>query len=134
MQDEFNLEETVKVYIKLRDAVDELREKQKQEMEELEAKKEIVSNALLEFCNSQNLDSVKTKEGTLSRRVSTRFWTTDWEAMSRVIIEHNAVQLLERRIHQGNMKQFLEEYPEAFPAGLQSDNKYTIQVRRPTDK
>ena len=134
MQDDFNLEETVKVYIKLRDAVDDLRERQKQEMEELESQKEVLANALLDFCNSQNLDSVKTKEGTLSRRVSTRYWTSDWEEMSRIIIEHNAVHLLERRIHQGNMQQFLEEYPEAFPPGLQADSKYTVQVRRPTNK
>jgi len=134
MQDDFNLEETVKIYIKLRDAVEELKERQKEELAELEAKKEVVSEALLEFCNSQNLDSVKTKEGTLSRRVSTRYWTSDWESMNQVIIEHDALYLLERRIHQGNMKQFLEQNPEAFPPGLQTDSKYTVQVRRPSDK
>jgi len=134
MQDDFNLEETVKVYIKLRDAVDSMKERHKEELKELESQKEVVSNVLLDFCNSQNLDSVKTKEGTLSRRVNTRYWTSDWEAMDRVILEHDAVYLLERRIHQGNMKQFLEENPEAFPPGLQTNSEYTVQVRRPTSK
>lgn len=134
MQDDFNLENTVKVYLKIRDAIDALKEKQKADLEELEAQYEVVSNTLLEFCNSQNLDSIKTKAGTISRRVSSRYWTSDWDSLSRVILEHDAVYLLERRIHNSNMKQFLEENPEAFPPGLQADSKYTVQVRKPSNK
>jgi hypothetical protein len=44
--------------------------------------------------------------------------------------ENNAMELLERRIHQSNMKQFLEENPETHPAGLQRDREYQITIRR----
>lgn len=134
MQDEFNLEQTVEVYLKIRNAIEELKERQKEELATLEAQYEVVSNTLLDFCNAQNLDSVKTKVGTVSRRVSSRYWTSDWDSLNRVILEHDAVYLLEKRIHNGNMKQFLEENPEAFPPGLQSDSKYTVQVRKPNSK
>lgn len=134
MQDEFNLEQTVEVYLKIRNAIEELKERQKEELATLEAQYEVVSNTLLDFCNAQNLDSVKTKVGTVSRRVSSRYWTSDWDSLNRVIAEHNAFDLLEKRIHQGNMKQFIEENPEAFPPGLQSDSKYTVQVRKPNSK
>jgi hypothetical protein len=63
-----------------------------------------------------------------------RYWTSDWETMYRFIKENDVPQLLEQRIHNGNMKQFLQENPEAFPAGLQCDRKYVIQVRKPTNK
>jgi hypothetical protein len=53
--------------------------------------------------------------------------------MYQFINDNAAPFLLEQRIHNGNMKQFLQENPEAYPAGLQADNKYTIQVRRPTN-
>ena len=59
-----------------------------------------------------------------------RFWTSDWEAMSKFIVENEAVDLLEKRISQGNMRQFLEENPEQHPPGLNADNEYTITVRR----
>jgi hypothetical protein len=134
MNDDFNLEETVDVYLKIRDAIEELKERQKQELTNLEEQYEVVANTLLEFCNSQNLDSVKTKAGTISRRVTSRYWTSDWDSLNRVIIENDAVYLLEKRIHNGNMKQFLEENPEAFPPGLQADSKYTVQVRKPNSK
>jgi hypothetical protein len=76
----------------------------------------------------------QTPAGTLSRRVSERFWTTDWGAMNECIIKHEAPFLLEHRIHNGNMRTFLEENPEAYPAGLQLDRKYVIVVRRPSAK
>ena len=37
-------------------------------------------------------------------------------------------------IHNGNMKQFLEENPDMLPIGLQADRKFVIQVRKPTSK
>jgi len=39
-------------------------------------------------------------------------------------------ELLERRIHQTNIKQFLEENPDLLPAGLNVDSAYSITVRR----
>jgi hypothetical protein len=70
----------------------------------------------------------------VSRRVQTRYWTTDWERMYQFIAEHDAPFVLEKRIHNGNMKQFMEENPDVLPIGLQIDNKYVIQVRKPTEK
>jgi hypothetical protein len=134
MQDDFNLEETVKVYLKIRTAIEDLRERQEEELKVLQDQFEVVGNTLLDFCNSQNLDSVKTPVGTISRRISSKYWTSDWDSLHRVIKEHDAFDLLEKRIHQGNMRQFIEENPEAFPPGLQSDSKYTVQVRKPNSK
>jgi len=134
MNDDFNLEETVKVYLKIRDAIEEMEERHKAEQKELKAQFEVVGNHLLDFCNSQNLESFRTKVGTISRRVTSRYWTSDWASMYRTIKEHDVPHLLEQRIHQGNMKQFLKDNPEAFPPGLQSDSKYTVQVRKPNSK
>jgi hypothetical protein len=50
--------------------------------------------------------------------------------MGKFILEHQVPDLLEKRIHQGNMKQFLEENPELLPPGLNSDSEYTVTVRR----
>jgi len=33
-------------------------------------------------------------------------------------------------VHDTNMKQFLEEHPDEYPAGLNVENRYTIVVRR----
>lgn len=134
MSEQQPIADLVAVYRKLRGAIAEEEELHEAKVKDLKEQLEIVSAELLNFCNEQNLDSVKTPAGTISRRVQTRYWTTDWEQMSNFIVEHNAVHLLEKRINNTNMKQFLAENPDTLPIGLQVDNKYVIQVRKPSEK
>lgn len=128
------LDEVVSVYLKIRNAIKAKEEEHEAEIAELKAQFDIVSGKLLDLCNEQNLDSIKTPVGTVSRRVSSRYWTTDWDSMYQFIKTHDAPFLLEQRLHNGNMKQFLEENPDDYPIGLQADRKFTIQVRKPTAK
>ena len=130
----FDLNQMVSVYLKLRDAIEEKEEQHKQELQELKDQFDTVASELLNHCNSQNIDSIKTPVGTISRRISTRFWTSDWDSMYQFIKEHDAPFLLEQRIHGSNMREFLSENPDAFPVGMQAERKYTVQVRKPTKK
>jgi hypothetical protein len=52
--------------------------------------------------------------------------------MYSFIREHDALELMEQRLHQTNMKQFLTEHPELLPDGLNVDSRYAITVRRAT--
>lgn len=131
---EKTIEEMVGIYIKMRTRIEETEERHKSELEKLKEEYDIVSQHLLGICNEQNLDSIKTPAGTVSRRVSSRYWTSDWAHMHQFILDHQAPFLLEQRIHNGNMKQFLEENPDMLPIGLQADRKFVIQVRKPTSK
>lgn len=124
----------VGIYRKIRDAIHEKEEAHKAELADLRAQQELVSNALLALCNEQNLDSIRTSAGTVTRTTATRYWTSDWESMHKFIQEHEALHLLEQRIHNGNMRQFLEDNPDDLPVGLNADTKYVIRVRKPTSK
>lgn len=124
----------VSVYRKIRAAMDEKEAAHKEEMAELKAHIDLVSAKILEICNTQNLDSLRTPSGTVTRRTVTRYWTNDWESMYRFIKEQDAPHLLEQRIHNGNMRQYIEENPDALPMGLNADTKYAITVRKPTNK
>jgi hypothetical protein len=124
----------VSIYRKIRTAIDEKEAAHKEAVGELKGQLDIVSARILEICNEQNLDSLRTPEGTVTRRTVTRYWTNDWEAMYRFIKEQDVPFLLEQRIHNGNMRQFLEENPDTLPMGLNADTKYAITVRKPTNK
>ena len=131
---EVDLNKLVSVYLKLRDAIQEKEDQHKQELQELQSEFDVVSGVLLSHCTTQNIDSIKTPVGTISRRISTRYWTSDWDSMYQFIKEHDAPFLLEQRIHGSNMREFLENNPDAFPVGMQAERKYTVQVRKPTKK
>ena len=128
------IEEMVGIYIKIRNRIEETEERHKSELEKIKEEYDIVTQHLLGICNEQNLDSIKTPAGTVSRTITSRYWASDWDQMYSFIKEHDAPQLLERRIHNGNMKQFLEENPDMLPIGLQAESRYTIRVRKPTAK
>lgn len=124
----------VAVYRKIRGVIDDKEAEHKAEITELKEQLDMISAKLLEICNDQNLDSLRTPQGTVTRRTVTRYWTNDWEAMYRFIKEQDAPYLLEQRIHNGNMREFLDDNPEVLPIGLNADTKYAITVRKPTNK
>lgn len=124
----------VSIYRKIRAVIDEKEAAHKETIAELKTQLDDVGAALLDICNSQNVDSLRTPAGTVTRRAVTRYWTSDWASMYSFIKEHDAPFLLQQRIHDGNMKQFIEENPDALPVGLNADTKYAITVRKPTNK
>jgi hypothetical protein len=131
---DLSLEELVGIYLKIRNAIEAKEEQHKAELQELKDQFEVIGNKLLEICNEEGVDSLRTSAGTVSRRVSSRYWTSDWDSMYRFMQENDAPFLLEQRIHSSNMRQFLEDNPDKFPAGLQNERKYAVQVRKPTAK
>ena len=118
------------IYLKIRDARLELKAKYDEEDKKLEEQMDLIEAKLLDICKDNDANSIKTEAGTVMRRVATRYWTNDWDSMYNFVKENDAYGLLERRVHQGNMKQFLEENPDKFPPGMLLDSEYKITVRR----
>lgn len=120
----------VKVYVKMRDAKEAIAREYDTKIAELQEQMDIVEQELLTICKDTGQDGGKTPYGSFSRTVKTRYWTSDWDNMYAFIRTHDAPELLERRIHQGNFKEFMIDHPEVMPIGLNSDSKYSITVRR----
>jgi hypothetical protein len=129
-EENMSAEELAKIYIKIRTAKEEAADRHKQEIAEFNAQLETISAEMLEICKELDVSSMRTNEGTIIRKVHTRYATNDWDSLYQFIKEHDAYGLLEQRLHQTNTKQFLEENPDLLPPGLWSDSKYTIVVKR----
>ncbi len=127
---ETSADKLVSGYLKIRTAIQD----KDQEIKNLKEQQDKVSDELLKLCESQEADGLKTPSGTVSRRVISSYWTSDWERMYAFIKENDAPHLLEKRIHNGNMKEFLADNPDVTPEGLQAKNRYAISVRKPTKK
>jgi hypothetical protein len=127
---DFPADELAKLYLKIRDAREELTKDYEDKYRELNEQLEVISEEMLELCKENGADSIRTPVGTIIRSVATRYWTNDWDSMYNFIKENDAHALLERRIHQSNMKQFVDENPDKFPPGMLVDSKYKIIVRR----
>ena len=119
-----------KIYLKIRDKRAELKAQFEQEDAKLESQLNAVKTALLEYCKTQGVDSVRTPAGLFYRGIRTRYWTNDWDSMNRFILEHGIPEFYEKRLNQTSVKQFLEENPDVLPPGLNVDSEYVITVRK----
>lgn len=127
---EVTADRLVATYVKIRDKRAELAREYEKQDKQLEDQLELVAHKLLDLCRETGVESMRTSAGTVSRSVSTRFWTSDWASMHEFIREHDALNLLEQRIHQRNLKAFMEANPGEVPKGLNSDSKYSVRVTR----
>lgn len=98
------------------------------EIADLEEQREEIRLAIKDQMKALGLTSVKTPSGTVSLMKSTRYNTQDWDAFKAFVLEHQMVDLLEKRIAQSNMAQFLEENPGVVPPGLNSVTGFDIRV------
>lgn len=125
-----DLDQLTAIYLKIRDKRSELKREFENQDKDLEEQQKMLAEQMLESCKELGADSIKTPHGTIIRSVKSKYWTGDWDSMYTFIKEHDAFGLLEKRLHQTNMKDFLNEHPDTMPMGLNVENEYTIVVRR----
>jgi len=126
MSEEVSVDKLTKIYTKIRDKRRELQEQDDKLKEQLDA----VAAKLLEICNSQGLSTMRTEYGTVSRRITKNYWTNDWGSFMEFVKEHDALSLLQHRINNSNMAQFLESNPDLHPPGLNVDANQTIVITK----
>jgi hypothetical protein len=124
------IDNMVRAYIRIRDRRAENKKLFEEQDSDLESQMQLISDEMLNLCKKINADSIKTKYGTIMRSVKSRYWTNDWDSMYDFIEETGAFGLLEKRLHQTNMKDFLAENPDLLPKGLNVESEYTVLVRR----
>ena len=130
MEDQVPVDKLVRIYMKMRTAIQDL----DAQIEAIKEQQQAVKNEIKDRMRDTGVKSLRTDHGTVSLMEKTRFYTTDWDSFKKFMVEQDALDLLEKRISQSNMKLFLEENPGAVPPGLNSDTEFDISVRKPSTK
>lgn len=128
------LDKLTRVYMKMRAKIQEIEAEYEAKIDALKEQQKEVKNAIKDLMLAQGSKSVRTDYGTVLLTEKTRFYTQDWDSFKTFVVEQDAVDLLERRIHQSNMAKFLEENPSLLPPGLNSDTEFDVSVRKPSTK
>ncbi|MEI6478489.1 MAG: hypothetical protein WCO52_05895 [bacterium] len=128
---EVNMEELVSAYLAVRTE----REKLTMEFESADAvlKSDLleIETLMLATCNSMNANSINTVHGTVIRKINERFICSDWDNFRKFVLEHDAVDLFEKRIHQGNFREFMADHAEdGLPPGVNVMREVGITVRK----
>ena len=126
------MDKLAKVYRRMQSRIQELTTQYESEIEDIKRQQDVVKIALKDQMLKLGVSSVRTDQGTVVLSTKTRYNTQDWDSFKEFIKEHDALDLLEKRIAQTNMATFLSENPSLVPAGLNSMTEYAISVRKPT--
>jgi hypothetical protein len=121
---ELTADRLAKIYVKIREKRRELSKQDDALKEQLDA----VASQLLEICKEQGATTIRTEHGTVSRRTTKNFWTSDWESFYKFIKDNDAFSLMFQRINNTNMAQYLEENPDVHPPGLNADVTQSIVI------
>jgi hypothetical protein len=128
-----NTDDLVEAYIGLRAQREKLLHEYEAADKLLKTEQVQLEQALLEICNQVNADSIKTNRGTVMRKLNERFFCDDWDNFYQFVLNNEAVQLLERRIHQGNFKEFMRDHVgDGLPPGVNVMREYGVSVRKAT--
>jgi hypothetical protein len=131
MTTEIPMDRLAKVYIKIRTRIAELTRDYESQVEALKAQQTQVADNMKDQLREVGALSAKTEFGTVSLVTSTRYFAQDWDAMKTFIMEHDAIDLLEKRVAQGNMKKFLDANPGVVPPGLNTVSEIEVRVTKP---
>jgi hypothetical protein len=130
-----NLETLVEAYLAIRSEREVLLQKYDEEDKKLKEEMAALEQAMLVICNATNADSIKTSQGTVMRKMNERFYCTDWDNFRKFVMEAQAIELLEKRIHQGNFKEFMAENEgDGLPPGVNVMREFGITVRKPASR
>jgi hypothetical protein len=129
-----NLEELVKAYLTIRTERETLKSQYELSDKVLLDDMASLEKEMLVICNDTNASSIRTGSGTVIRKLNERYTTNDWDNFKKFVMDNDAVDLLERRIHQGNFKQFMaENEQDGLPPGVNVMREFGITVRKPSN-
>jgi len=125
------MDRLTRVYIKMRDKLTVLTREYEEAETKIKTQQAEVAAAMKDILQAAGGTGMKTQYGTVSLKTNTRYYAQDWDAMYRFIHDNEAMHLLEKRIAQRNMSEFLEANPGSIPPGLNTMSELTVSVTKP---
>ena len=132
-EDVIPMDKLARIYRKIKAEIDELTKDYDTKVETLKAKQDTLKFAMKDQMKALGVKSVNTTFGTVSMVQKTRYSTQDWDSFKQFIVANDAVDLLEKRIAQTNMAQYLAENPGSVPPGLNAFSDFEIRVTKPSN-
>jgi hypothetical protein len=128
-----SLDRVVQAFSAIRDARTVKRHAWEAEDVALEADQQKLKALMLGLLNENNATSIRTEHGTAYRREVLKPSAADWGAIWEWMKEHDAADLVERRLKVTFIKEYMEANEGALPPGINVHREYEVTVRRPSN-
>lgn len=126
---EINASKIIQAFVQLRDKRAEMRHAWEEEDKKLEEKQDKCKAWLAKTMADVGTDQLKGADGTAFRQVKSRFNGKDWPSIWNFIKENDRFDMLQKRLGETALKNYLEE-TGTLPPGVDVFQEYEIVVRR----
>ena len=125
------MDKLTKVYVKIREAIAEKTKEYDTVVEAMKAQQAAVASQMKDQLRASGQLSAKTEFDTVSLKTTTRYYAMDKDAFKQFVLEHQAIDLLEQRVAQKNIAEFITANPTVAIPGLNTVSEIEISVRKP---
>ncbi len=127
---EVSYDQTVRVFIKMRDARAALKEEWETKDRAIKEQQDTIQQLLLAHMNANGIESFRTGAGTVYRTEKLIPQGSDWNAFYNWVKEHNAFDFIFKRIKADAVKDYMEQHNGAVPPGVSVYGEYGVNIRR----
>ena len=125
----FTVEQVVERYLKLRRKKEEIENDAKAKVAEVKAKMTMLESWLMQKADEDGVTSFKTTAGTAFVTSTDFANVADWDAVLTFIKNHEAFDMLERRVSKAAVRAHMDETGDV-PPGITYGTKIGINVRK----
>jgi hypothetical protein len=133
MSEQIKLDEIVQAYLTIRGQRENIAREFELQDAELKAEQAQLEQVLLEQCNEMNAETIRTGAGTVVKTLRESYICSDWDGLKSFIMENGLIELMQQRLHNTNLKEYLTTHEgEGMPPGVSSFREYSIVVKKPS--
>lgn len=125
-----DLTRVTKAFLNIREARAELRKQYEEKDSDLQQSQAKLEAVMLDHLNKHGMDAVRTEVGTFYRQEDIKPSASDWEMVYRWVKDHDAWDLLERRLKKTFISEYMEAHDGAMPPGVSVHRQYVVRVRK----
>lgn len=123
------IDELVGKYIQLRDKKAEMDAEHKARVAKVVEALDKIESVLLKEFQASGMDSVKTSAGTAYTQTRMSATVADWDIALKFIRDHDAYDMLEKRVAKSAVENYIEETGTP-PPGVNIRQEIVVNVRR----
>ena len=124
------LNKLVAMYLAIRKKKEQIEERHKKELVQIEAMKQKLTGTLMEILDRTGQESARTTEGTVSLSMRHTASLADPDAFMDYVMKNGAFELMDRRANSPACREFAEEHG-SLPPGVKINSVRTLSVRSP---
>lgn len=123
------VDKLVHTYLKMSSKIKELELLHKEEIYRIKEQRNLIEMELKDRMLALGASELNTESGKLKLTTKTLYSTNDWDSFGQFIVQHNATDLIQKKLHQSNLEVFLKTNPDLLPPGLNKFEQYVVSVK-----